>query len=401
MMSRMKFEAGVSSVLMASRRLPGHGSRVHGKVYAVRAFLRCTGLLLLAGCLSDPPTALGPATGGTGPMVRYEPLAKPDPEVPWPNDLATIVDLTSPTGRRLNTATAVPLEVEANLRRQLNRLDGFSVNGAITVSFDAPLDLATVTAETFRVIDVTPGSKTFGEAMPLDFGEGAFPVTFKPRAVFPFEEDADLPDLVFGRDNEIDGVRVSHWEVETNTLIVRPLFPLRPKTTYAAVITTGMTGTDGEPARSPFDTVNHTGQTRALAALPELVDDEIAFAWAFTTRSVTDDGAAIRDGLDGVGPLGWLKDRYPGKFTSFVDTSVEDDGHGGVYTLDPRALPELLGPLTLAFGGLNTLDFRGVSHLVFGTFEAADLRGDDATIWVRGDVVDHAPSSITFAACIP
>lgn len=358
---------------------------------------------LTAGCLSEAPGALGPAADGDGPRVVYDPAALPDPEVPFPNDLGTRYDDSSATGRRLNFSTDVPLQVEADLRHQLNRLDGFSVNGWISVEFDAPIDLETADSDGVKLIDVTPGSPDFGREVPLDFGDGAFPIHFRPRAVFPFEPDADLTDLLLGRDNDVNGVRVTHYEVETNTLLLRPLFPLRPKTTYAVVLTTELQGLDGAPVRSPFGAVNHTAQTRALTPVVNMVPgglDAIAFTWSFTTRSVADDLLAIRDGLDGQGALSWLHEEYPGRFLSFNDTG-DDDEDGAPHLLQGDTLPELLAPLALAFPSLDALNMDGVDYFVFGTFEAPDFRGPDRTIWVRGDEVDHTRSQVTFTLSVP
>jgi hypothetical protein len=100
-------------------------------------------LFALIGCAGDPPTGLGPSATGAGPMVIWDPERRPEPEVPFPNDSATVLDPASLTGRRLNLSASSPLQVERHLRERLNRLDGFSLFGMITVSFDAPLDLST------------------------------------------------------------------------------------------------------------------------------------------------------------------------------------------------------------------------------------------------------------------
>lgn len=346
----------------------------------------------------------------------WDPLALPEPELPLPNNAATRFDPTSPTGRRLNLSTQSPLSVERKVRRQLDRLDGFSVTGAIQIPFDAPLDLATVGPEAVQLFDISPDSPDYGKQLPLDFGSGAIPVHFKPRAIFPFELNAELPDLLFGPGNDFQGERVFHYEVETNTLLVRPMFPLRPRTTYAVVLTPDLHGLDGEPVRSPFDFVNHTDQTKALAPLRELVDggvDGIAFAWSFTTRSIVEDPSAIRDGLDGIGPLAWLKERYPGRFVSFTDMGIPHDGDGSVeglpndprdhrYTLKPGVLPKILGSLGPVAAGLDKLSFDHVDYVVLGTIEAPDYRDpEDQAIWVNGSFVHHRPAQVPFALTVP
>ena len=372
------------------------------------------GCLTVAGCFSEAPEGVAPAGGGDGPRVVYDPLRRPEPELPLPNDLATRADPNSPTGRRLNLSEAVPLAVEAKLRGQLNRLDGFSVNGPITVSFDAPIDLKTAHAGTVLLINTTPGSLEEGQLIPLDFGSGAYPINIKPREVFAFDSLGELTDLLFASDNDVDGERVTHYEVETNTLILRPFFPLRPRTTYAVILTAGITGLEGQPIRSPFAWVNHTSQTLALkTAMAHLPTDAaaVAFAWTFTTRSITQDVVAIRDGMRGQGALAHLATDYPPKFARFTDLNVTSDADGTYedVDVDPRdtrflleagAFPHLLGPLTLV-PQLSKLTFENVDHFVFGHMAAPDFRGPDKTIWVRDGTVDHHLAEVPFVISVP
>ncbi len=120
--------------------------------------------------------------------------------------------------------------------------------------------------------------------------------------------------------------RPTFYEPESNTLIIRPVLPLEEHTTYAVVLTRRLTGLDGQPVRSPFRWVNHIQQTPDLAPLADKTfttslglswDDgthtspDVAFAWTFTTESTTSDLVAIRRGMAGVGPFGYLKDGFP------------------------------------------------------------------------------------------
>ena len=127
--------------------------------------------LMVSSCAGDVPELLAEVAAGAGPTVIYDPLHRPEPEIPIPNNAATRPDPHSPTGRLLNLSTESALFVERRVRRQLNRLDGFSVFAPITVSFDAPLDLTTVTDETVLLYDLERL-----EAVPLDLGRGAYPL---------------------------------------------------------------------------------------------------------------------------------------------------------------------------------------------------------------------------------
>lgn len=104
-----------------------------------------------------------------GTKIKFDPLAEPMPEIPFPNDIATVIDPTSPTGRRVNIRMRAPTSLEHNIRVNMNQLDGFGTFAPITVSFERPLDLRTVNERTVYVLDIDPASPRFGQRIPLDF----------------------------------------------------------------------------------------------------------------------------------------------------------------------------------------------------------------------------------------
>jgi len=57
--------------------------------------------LLMAGCAAPESSGLAPAGDGTGAMVRFDMYARPFPDVPLPNDLATRFDANSKSGLRV------------------------------------------------------------------------------------------------------------------------------------------------------------------------------------------------------------------------------------------------------------------------------------------------------------
>ena len=95
---------------------------------------RAAALLLLAviwvpACIGGE--ASGPAAGvsplgatpqGSGPRVVFDPLTRPVPEVPFPNDVATVLDPRSPTGRRVNIRMHAPTGLESGIRDRINGL---------------------------------------------------------------------------------------------------------------------------------------------------------------------------------------------------------------------------------------------------------------------------------------
>lgn len=131
---------------------------------------------------------LGESNRGDGPVVVWDTTALPLPEIPLPNDAATRLDPTSPTGRRLNISLEATTEYERRTRRSFNRLDGFGTLGPLYVSFDRPLDLTNLrdrhaANHDFRddaiyLLNVDPDCSRYGEEVTLDMGRGRFPVTF-------------------------------------------------------------------------------------------------------------------------------------------------------------------------------------------------------------------------------
>jgi hypothetical protein len=75
-------------------------------------------LLALGACDPSGPRAEGwaPAEQTGGPTVVWDSEAKPLPEVPLPNDAATRLDPTSPTGRRLNISLDAATAYEREIR---------------------------------------------------------------------------------------------------------------------------------------------------------------------------------------------------------------------------------------------------------------------------------------------
>ena len=88
---------------------------------------------------------------------------------------------------------------------------------------------------------------------------------------------------------------LTYYERETNTLILRPIWPLEQQCRYAVVLTNRLKGEKGKPVVSPFALKHHRDQAKALSVLPKLMSkyeikaSDIQFAWVFTTGSMTKD----------------------------------------------------------------------------------------------------------------
>jgi hypothetical protein len=427
-------------------------------------------LLLLTACPSGPE-GLRATPEGTGPMVTVDWDAEPLPELPFPNDLATIPDPDSPTGLRLNISLVAETHEQAETREKLNTLSGWGVYAPMTVGFQAPLDLDNLFArhggdrkigasrlidDGIFVIDVTPGSPTYGQPAHIDIGEGRFPMdVWNPARYWANDSRAGHPSVTFdtmdedavenggngngvmdwGEDTDNDGNLdvpnvypegstdlfedlLSWYERETNTVIMRPVVPLREKTTYAVVVTERVVGLDGQPVRSPWDQVHHMRQLAKLESLPATLPalgldvEDIAFTWAFTTGSVTDELVAIKQGRDGEGPLAWLADDYPASIntTAVMHSRPNEDPHA-------VGVAPLINALELipdaGVGGIIAENYRAFSSIaVGGTFTTPDFlvdkdddgRDDSEEFFVlnlKEGTAEVAPRDVVFSCILP
>ena len=377
------------------------------------------------------------ATGG--PVVRFDLTHTPLPEIPFPNDVATRPDPRSPTGLRVNAALIAPTSLEANVRGEFDRLDGFGTYAPITVSFAAgtdgstDLDLLNLYAlqndgdpsnDAVLLIDLSDGKR-----WPLDINGGHFPYELEnPSGYFLNDPLAGTTNLLFPVDAAaLGGPNFLHppdpayasthggvpqssddlltfYERATHTLILRPILPLPQEHRFAVVLTKRLIGTNGKAIASPFPGVNHALQTSELSALPGLLPQgtqlsDVAFAWAFTTQSQTRDLETLRAGIYGIGPLAALSLQFP------VQVSGQDPNNPNGYAsrlnifrvIDqplPGESPFLLSSARFVallqdpilsgffFGGdaverQALIDtFQYVDYLVFGTFVSPDLLAD-------------------------
>lgn len=387
---------------------------------------------LAAGC-ADPAVGLLATPAGSGPMVVVDWDKEPLPELPFPNDLATIVDASSPTGMRVNIPTKTKTDYESEARHKLDELTGWGIYAPITVTFDAPIDLDNVIArhpddfhteapfadDAFYVIDVTEGSPDYGKPVALDVGHGRYPVdVFQTDRYFPNDPRSDSQSLLFelgdedlndngeldpGEDVDNDGILdfpnvwpdgadptnhlLSWYDRQTNTLIVRPALPLREETTYAVVLTRRLVGEDGEPIRSPWPFVHHTRQTGALEPVPGLLSainpelglNDVAFAWTFTTGRVTGDLVDLHEAVfKGAGPFAKIASEYPAGVTEALSMQAADGMEA--FNLSTSRLLDILvtlGALEIPNPDLVLAAYRQYSdRLVTGAFTTPYLLVD-------------------------
>src|SRR6516165_9422204 len=95
-------------------------------------------MLVAAGACSvdTAPAWLRATPPGSGPRVQFDLFHHPLPNIPAPNDIATVPDPTSRTGRRINASQVGPTNMEQMARQQFDEMEGWGTTAPITVSFD-------------------------------------------------------------------------------------------------------------------------------------------------------------------------------------------------------------------------------------------------------------------------
>lgn len=386
---------------------------------------------------------------GDGPRIVWDLNHEPLPELPLPNDLATWPDPTSPTGRRINVSQVAPTGFERLTRELFDQVDGWGTYGAISIPFDRHLDTrdvyarmgeggsAAFSASRFQEHAVYLVNLETGEPVPLDVNGGHFQyVLDNPNQYWENDPRAGESNLLYetvdedangngvldpGEDTDFDGVLDApntfdgtasdpldtvdemtwFYERETKTLVLRPVIPMEPRTTYAVVVTDRLRGQDGEPVRSPFEMVHPLTQKDTLEDLPSLLAahpevygdladrgwEGVAFAWSFTTQSVHDDLDGLRAGLYGDGAFAWLAEEFPPDYAPMelyggnrgrcpvegVNTRVADGE-------DFLAALESVGGAALGLSEEQTEkvlgSYRNLSHVAVLTFDTPYLLGD-------------------------
>lgn len=424
-------------------------------------------LLSLCAC-SQVHDGLRETPPGTGPTVVVDWEAKPLPELPFPNDLATTRDPTTRTGLRLNIATEAETDFESEARQKLDTLDGFGVYAPISVQFDAPLDVDNLLSrhpddfwrgtEAFAddgilVINVTPDSPDFGKPVALDLDHGRYPMdVFQYDRYFPNDPRSESTSLLYetyeedtnnngaldpGEDSDNDGLLdhpnvwppgsdpeqhlLTSYDLQTNTLYARPVVPMRDQTTYAVVLTNNLVDTNGQPVRSPWPWVNHTRQTSALEPLPDALTgiglsvDDVAFAWTFTTGSVTSDLRDLHRALfNGEGPYAALQAAYPAGIEEALQVTSREGNEA--YNLSTSSLMDILfgiGAIDVPNLDIISASFEQYSdRVISGSFTTPYLlvddddggRDDSDEMWklnpTTGEVV-HGPQRVAFNCALP
>ncbi|MEE2756255.1 MAG: hypothetical protein VYA30_06325 [Myxococcota bacterium] len=355
--------------------------------------------MTLFGCMpsGDDPSLPVDRAAVYGPTIIFDPLAKPTPELPFPNDLILTSNSETASGASWNVSTRKETQHESHLRGLLNGVDGFGPYAPITVSFDGPIDLNTVNRSSIVVVNIEPGHPREGEIAPLDLGMGYFPRAGQRHPYHGHDPYAEVDSLIFPDTNRVDidgdgeAELVGHYEVASHTLIIRPIVPLAQNARHAVLLTTELFGQSSEGTvgqiRSPFDYKSHYAQMpfieKALA-LTGLAPEALAFGWTYKTANIVGPFQRLRDGLYGRGALAKLNDAVSSEITEIRDTSITHDADGVEFPVDPRdhryiLQAEFLSQILAILGNIQDddnfmMDFKYVDYLVFGSWKTPNIR---------------------------
>lgn len=260
----------------------------------------------LIGCESSLDTPTQDGINESGFFAVYDPSAG---KLPFPTNLlftgtdATLTLNIPPSAGDTAGTTAV--------KAALNNLDGFSTTAPISVNFTSPIDPTTLIGQdTVRVFKVALTG--IAEEVGGVLGELTVNVDY---VVSTSSVDS------------ADGT-----EKGANKLVISPLKPLEPKTSYMVVVTKGVKSTAGESAASdvvyafsksgtalhtggvsdftaltdadavslePLRNLNNASETVVSLETTDLNASDIVVSWSFTTQSVGDVLTAVRTAVDG------------------------------------------------------------------------------------------------------
>jgi len=235
------------------------------KWHRAPAWVRNAILLTMLACLAWPPLA-----GAAGVHALFD-LDRPAGG-PFPSDRFTVADPSQNTGRRVH----LPLP-DCQARPSdcgdlavINTLDGFNLQPRLSIPFDGPIDVQTVTSETIFLIRL-------GSTLPGG-----------------------------DRGGRVVGINQVVWDTFTHTLHVESDELLDQHARYALVVTRGVLDASGEPvdASPTFRRFRQAVRGRYKQALLGALhaarrlgvrESEIAAASVFTTQSLTAILERIRD----------------------------------------------------------------------------------------------------------
>ena len=343
-----------------------------------------------------------PFVSTAAPCIVFSPEAKPYPRTPFPHSYYSRISDQTVTGIKISYVASEPVtRFEREMRSDINELDGFGLFSPLVVPFSEPLKLSTINNDSIYLISL---GENFGERVLFDFESGVYPVHAGHRNSF-FENDP-----LSGIDNFLfrPGNRKDFYDDETNTIILRPLEPLRPQTEYAVIVTKNLKGEKGEDVLSPVFPAGETSLSKKVLERLGFDDNLIVYAWTFKTQSLWPLYNNIRQGFEGSGVFSFLKEEYKPEFYDISNLEILPPFKN--YLLKPgllQALFNLVFPLVEKFKDYRLtewLSFSNIDYMVFGSFLSPQLNINPDRHFKEYSVLERQhfkKGKVTFMIAIP
>ncbi len=180
-------------------------------------FVAFTGFMLSA-CQGDKGTTLQDSLTGSNTVDTISNYDLAKSIIPFPNDFLFAPDPGTTSDGTLNIPVVDPTDL-SDPKVAMNGLDGFSTVAPITTGFTAAIDASSISGDSVRLYPVTKAAGPAGPATAVS------------------------QQLVYGVDYI---AALSSVDTTNSTLVVLPLKPLAPKSSYAVVITSKLKSTSGK-----------------------------------------------------------------------------------------------------------------------------------------------------------
>jgi len=256
----------------------------------------------ILGCESSLDTPTQDSINESGFFARFDPSAS---VIPFPNNLL----FSDSADGTVNIPTTNLSGGELALVEAMNSMDGFSTIAPMSATFSSAIDASTLIAgDTVRV----------------------FQVTINGLGIIT-NVDAELTSTEFvATVSSVDGSNPNNPDPGANKLVITPLKPLSPSTTYMVVLTSGIKGSDGSTAVSDL-IYAFTKSTSALTdtspvdatSLAE-VSFDVLLTNADADKDGTVDAGEAAAALESVNDLEGLR-----QLTNLNETAIETATSGG------------------------------------------------------------------------
>ncbi|MFH1437724.1 MAG: hypothetical protein ABIJ56_18600, partial [Pseudomonadota bacterium] len=321
-------------------------------------FLFAVTFLYCSGCGKSEKEGLCPnPVDGSARTIFNVFVANADELAPFPTQLKTVPDDSTPTGARLDYKRTVFADA-------LNTMDGFGLYGGMLVPLSAPVRGSSLPAT--PELSTAPGASVFLLDLTMLEGSGG--------------ASADELKIPVETTSVADQTAIFLHGATRNAIGVRPLRPLKPKNKYGLVVTSCVLDAEGNAigaAESLKKIIEDgTSETKNPSAQDDLnamvaflleqgyVKNDLAMATTFTTLSPTEDMLSGREAIhDGDAPQPQIDDVYD---------AVDEEGN-----LHPLLLERMPGAAEqLDQLPLEDYRFDRMGKIVFGTFPAASFMND-------------------------